>query len=246
MNEQQIDLLLDAVTTRQISRTEAEQQLQQAGVAAAASLIDAHLQATQLVQQYATLQAISKVRQSFEAEKQTQRKTAAPVRTITMRHWLSAAAAIIVLPLLYFSLQLSMYSKADMMQDMQATYSINTPRGEQLLLIDSMLQAFNQQQFAAVITQFNRLKQPSVREQFLAGYAYQQTGNYTASAALLDTLLQQNKQQQETLYYLAMACIELQHYDKAYSLMKNIQANEQHTYHEKANRKLIWKLWWLK
>lgn len=250
MNEQQIDALLDEVIAQQLSKAEAERRLQQAGIPAAASLIEAHLQATQLVQQYATLQTIAKVRRSFEATQAGNK--VAPVRTLNMRHWLSAAAAIIALPLVYFSLQMAMYSRADMLEDMQAEYSINTPRSEQSVAVDSLLLAFNQQRFDAVVAQYAKLQQPSVREQFLAGYAFQQTGDYTASARLFDALLQQNKQQQETLYnddaeyYLAQACIALQEYDKAYSLLKNIYDNEQHTYHEKADRKLIWKLWWLK
>jgi hypothetical protein len=251
MNEQQIDELLDAVSSRQMSKSDAALQLQQAGVSAPSQLIDTHLQAVQLVQQFAVLDAIKNVRHSFEASNK-QATPVVPIRKISARRWLSVAAAIIVLPALYISLQIATYSKQDMLSDLQTEFAVNTPRGENLNSIDSLLQSFNEQRFSDVVKHYKSLITPTVREQFLTGYAYQQIGNYNSSELILEKLLQQNKLQNETLYnddaeyYLAMAAIELNQPAKAYTLLKAIHENEQHTYHEKVDRKLLWKLWWMK
>jgi tetratricopeptide (TPR) repeat protein len=153
---------------------------------------------------------------------------------------------------LYITVQMATYSKQDMLSDLQTEFAVNTPRGENSNSIDSLLQSFNDQRFADVIKHYKSLINPTVREQFLTGYAYQQTGQYDTSAIMLEKLLQQNKLQNESLYnddaeyYLAMAAIELNQPAKAYTLLKAIHENEQHTYHEKVDRKLLWKLWWMK
>jgi tetratricopeptide (TPR) repeat protein len=251
MNELQIDELLDAVSSSQISKADAERQLQQALVPNPAGLIESHLQAVALVKQYAILEAVKNARFTFEKGKQRGGRIVS-MPGISARRWLYIAATVMAIPFLYFGLQLATYSKQQMVNDLNEEFAINTPRGVSETGIDSLLQAFNAQQFDEVVRHYHMLSVPTLREQFLAGYAYQQLGDFDASVVLLEKLIQQNKMQGSTLYnddaeyYLALAAIQLNQPEKAYQYLKAIEINEEHTYHEKVNRKLLWKLWWMR
>jgi hypothetical protein len=127
-------------------------------------------------------------------------------------------------------------NSAALYQEYYSSYDLNTTRGAGTA--DSMEQAYNNKNWAQVITLFNSSKEKTNQSFFLTGMANLELKNYADAIEKFKQVLAENTRsgsdlfQDEAEYYLAMSYLANNEADLAMPLLDKIKADKDHIYHQ--------------
>jgi hypothetical protein len=118
-------------------------------------------------------------------------------------------------------------------------YTLSVSRG--VVETNVMEKLFQEKNYAAVITQFETLKETSTKESFLAGVAYLETKNYKNASTAFNTVLSKNTLEKTSIlnddaqYYLALSYLKSNDIKLATPIFKMINLNTNHLYNDKVS-----------
>ncbi|MBD0333059.1 MAG: tetratricopeptide repeat protein, partial [Chitinophagaceae bacterium] len=99
----------------------------------------------------------------------------------------------------------------------------------------------------SAVVQFSKNKILTDEDKLLIGISYLQLNNLSSAISVLAPItVRENNFKQDAEYYLALAYLKNEDYDKALDLMQAIKSNPQHVYHQKFSDKFIRKVRMLK
>jgi tetratricopeptide (TPR) repeat protein len=122
-------------------------------------------------------------------------------------------------------------------------YTLTVNRGA--IETDKIENAFQEQNYAAVITQFETLRKASSKENFLAGIAYMETNNYKNAIAAFNNVLSKNTLEKTSIfnddaeYFLALSYLKNNNIKLATPIFEAIHTNTNHLYNDKVNNTFI-------
>ncbi len=118
-------------------------------------------------------------------------------------------------------------------------YTLSVKRG--VVETDMMEKSFQEKNFAAVIAQFETVKEASVKEIFLAGVAYMETKDYKKSITALKSVLSKNTLEKTNIfnddaqYFLAMIYLKNNDIKLATPFFEAMYNNPNHLYNDIVN-----------
>lgn len=158
-------------------------------------------------------------------------------RTIT-RNILRVAAVLFLLLGSVTVYKLVTVSSGDLFQKHYTSYTLNTARGEEAA--SPLEQAYRNNNWSEVSTQFEDLVSKTNKDHFLAAMAAMELKQYPQAIGRFNAVLNNNARtgdnyfQDEAEYYLALAYIADDKAEGAAPLLKRILAEEGHLYQQKA------------
>jgi tetratricopeptide (TPR) repeat protein len=249
-----IDQLLDGLIRGQLDEKQGKEALAELEVKDAESEIALHLSAAAAVQRYEILrqvQAVGAVWREKHAGQQPveelQRTPARLVRMKPLKMLLRVAAAVIFIVggLLFY--QISTTNSQDLYSELYVPYNVVVERGSEGG-VNTLVGHYQAKEYAAAIKEYEQLTASGSREDFFAGMAYSETGNYDKAAIAFEKIIKANQTSGARLYnddaqyYLSLSLIKLKRYDEAYKLLNIIKNEPAHTYHEEVGRWLLLRL----
>jgi tetratricopeptide (TPR) repeat protein len=169
------------------------------------------------------------------------------VRNLTRRVFRIAAAVVLLVGTVAVYKFVTV-SPEGFYNDHYSSYTLSTTRGEgETSTLDD---AYRNNNWNEVVTQYNALAAKTNKEHFLAGIAYMELKQYTQAIDRFNAVLSSNAGsgdnyfQDEAEYYLALAYIANKQAKEAGGLLRKINAENGHLYHQKANDMLglDWKI----
>jgi tetratricopeptide (TPR) repeat protein len=130
-------------------------------------------------------------------------------------------------------------------------YFVNTERSVGSVEQSNLTDYFRSGNSQAVIEAFGSIQNPGSKEKFLAGYSYMKSDNYKQAKDLFKAVIQGGNETNEFLfkdeaeYYLTLTYLKLKEFDEAYSLMKSIRSNPEHTYSDAFDSWTLLRTKWL-
>jgi hypothetical protein len=118
-------------------------------------------------------------------------------------------------------------------------YSLSVNRGS--VETDMMEKSFQEKDYAAVVAQFETLKNASTKENFLAGVAYMETNNYNNAITVFKNVLSKNTLNKTAVfnddaeYFLAFSYLKNNDIKLATPIFEAINKNTNHLYNDKAS-----------
>lgn len=251
-NETHIDEVLDAVVKYRLPESRAVTILQDLQVADAETEIRLHQAAAAAVRLHALEAQIRGIHGEFLAQVNTRasEKPASPglVRPIMLRRILRVAAVLLLVASGWFTFLVASTSGESLYRELYQPFSLNTERGLEPGASNDLLDRFKQGDYPGVIASYETVKDPSNREQFLAAYACQATGDFKRSIPLLRAILDRNRRsglmlyQDDAEYFLGLALVREKEYKAAAKIFSSIANSPDHTYHHRVNRWLLIRL----
>jgi len=159
-----------------------------------------------------------------------------PVISI-VRNVMKVAACILVLCGGAAVYKYSTTNSTGIYQQYYSSYELTTSRG--VTVADPIDRAFDNKDWTKVLALFNNTKDKTTRSFFLAGMAYLELKNYDAAIGQFRQVMAENMRsgtdyfQDESEYYLAMGLLAKNRADQAMPLLKKINADPYHLYHQK-------------
>jgi tetratricopeptide (TPR) repeat protein len=169
------------------------------------------------------------------------------VRNMTRRMFRIAAAVVLLVGAVAVY-KFATVSSESFYNDHYSSYTLSTARGEgETSLLE---QAYRNNNWNEVVTQYNALAAKTNKDHFLAGVAAMELKQYTQAIERFNAVLNSNTGtgdsyfQDEAEYYLALAYIANKQTKEADSLLRKIKADNGHLYQQKANNMLglDWKI----
>lgn len=172
----------------------------------------------------------------LNAEQNDNVRQLSPVRKIT-QFTLRIAVGLLVLIIAGGLYQYFTVSPDSLFNEKYASYSIGTSRGNtQQTTIE---QHYAQKKYDLVITDFEAMAAPAVKDHFYAGMAYINSSNIDKAIQNLSAVITKNATfntgefQDDAEYYLALSYLKQKDFDKALPLFEKIHADKLHLYHDK-------------
>lgn len=246
INDIQADAQLDAWLRGFQTREQLDAFFERSGIADTAPLADAHMQAALAVERYNLVQQVQTVHDNWANARQQAKVV--PVKA-TGSLLLRVAAAVLFLLGSFTVLQFVTSSHEQLYRQMHQPFATDATRSTGGA--GSFVETFQKADYPGVIRLYRQLEQPGVREMFLAGNAYLETGDVANAVQLFESILKINTQQgsrlyqDETEYYLAMAYLKSDDKKKAVQLLEKIAADTNHTYHRSVDQWKLFRLKWL-
>lgn len=192
------------------------------------------------VQQYSTIEKVKSVHSEMMQELSFDKKEArvVPVRRI-VKYGLAIAASVIVILVGVNLFTASQVSSEKLYNEAFVDYDVSVSRGtEPQSQISGWYQAHN---YAVVVEKANA--QPiSQKDSLLVGLSYLQTNQLANAINWLMSISQQSPVKQDAEFYLSMALLRNKNYNEAVTLMKQIQENPNHVYHNQFTQEYIAKV----
>jgi predicted negative regulator of RcsB-dependent stress response len=128
-------------------------------------------------------------------------------------------------------------SSTGLYQEYYSSYELTTSRGA--AVADPIDRAYDNKDWAKVLVLFNNTKDKNTRSFFLSGMAFLELKKYDAAIGQFRQVLAENMRsgtdyfQDEAEYYLAMGLLARNQADQAMPLLKKINSDPYHLYHQK-------------
>ncbi|MDN3655026.1 hypothetical protein QWZ08_05285 [Ferruginibacter paludis] len=152
-----------------------------------------------------------------------------------LRYSLRIAAILILAAGSFFTYQYFSATPEKLFSQNFASFKINETRGTGT---SALKNAYQKGDMPAVIEQYKLLQQPGKEDYFLAGNAYLNSKQPSNAIDAFITLQQKNKTdnthyyEEDTEYFLAMSYLAANEAEKAFPLLKKINADVTHPYHQ--------------
>jgi predicted negative regulator of RcsB-dependent stress response len=175
-------------------------------------------------------------REWMARETATTKASGTPVIAI-YRKVMKIAACILVICGGAAMYKYSTTSSAGLYQKYYSSYELTTSRGA--AVADPIDRAYDNKEWTKVLALFNNTKNKNTRSFFLAGMACMELKNYDAAIGQFRQVMAENMRsgtdyfQDESEYYLAMGLLANKQADQAMPLLKKINADPYHLYHQK-------------
>jgi tetratricopeptide (TPR) repeat protein len=204
--------------------------------------------AVEAVQQGGLYEQIGQARMAWKAEQKVAQESAeqdkphkeeAPVRNMA-RNMLKIAASVVVIFCAAAIFKYSTTSATRLYDKNYTSYTLSTSRGAGHA--EAIAQAYNNKQWAEVLSLFNSATDKDNQAWFLAGMADMELKKYDEAVGKFEQVLAANLQsgndyfQDEAEYYLAMSCLARNDVNEAIPLLDKIRSNKQHLFHDKVNQ----------
>jgi hypothetical protein len=160
--------------------------------------------------------------------------TGGVVRSI-LRYSLRIAAILIFAAGSFFAYQYFSATPEKLFSQNFASFEVHETRGAGT---SALKEAYQKGNMPAVIEQYKLLQQPGAEDYFLTGNAYLNTKQPAKAIDLFVALQQKNKMDntlyydEDTEYFLAMSYLAANETEKALPLLKKINADGNHLYHQ--------------
>ena len=176
-------------------------------------------------------------------------KTESPARggvvKSILRYSLRIAAILILAAGSFFSYQYFSATPEKLFSQNFTSFTIHETRGADT---SALTEAYQQNNMPGVIEQFKLLQQPKADDYFLTGNAFLNTLQPAKAIDAFVTMEQKNKinnthyYEEDMEYYLAMSYLAANEVDKALPLLKKINADINHPYHQHVSDWLLRKV----
>jgi hypothetical protein len=187
---------------------------------------------------------------AIRAEMQGARVVPMPPPTVRRKagRWLRIAASLVLLVGAFTIYKFATVSTGRFYNEHFSTYSLSTTRGE--AEASALEEAYRNNNWDEVVSQYNALTTKTNKEHFLAGMAAMELSQFPQAIERFNTVLTSNAAtgdnyfQDEAEYYLALAYIASKQPGEADVLLKRISASNNHVYQQKARNMLglDWKI----
>ena len=169
----------------------------------------------------------------------TAKPSGALIRSI-YRNVLKVAACIFLLAGGAAFYKYTMTSSAGIYEKNYSSYVLNTSRGTGTQ--DAMEKAYNNKNWATVISLFNTEKEKNNKSYFLTGMAELELKKYDEAIDKFQQVVAVNAQsggdyfQDEAEFYLAMSLLASNDVNKAIPILEKIKADKSHLYHDRVTK----------
>jgi tetratricopeptide (TPR) repeat protein len=166
------------------------------------------------------------------------------VRSILL-YSLRIAAILVLAAGSFFAYQYFSATPEKLFSENLATFNIHETRGGSP---SALKDAYQENNMPAVIDQFKLLQQPEAEDYFLVGNAFLNTRQPLKAIDAFVAMQQKNKTgnthfyEEDAEYYLAMSYLDAREVDKALPLLKKINADPNHPYHQQVSAWLLSKV----
>ena len=175
--------------------------------------------------------------------------TIQPARSL--RFWWSAAAVLIIAPLLAFVFVYTTNSSDRLYAAQYQTYRINVDRSASQGTIASLTELYQQARYNEVIKEYQTLNEKGTREKMITAFAYMELQQYESAVPLLDAVIRSNVltgerlYQDEAEYYLALSLLKTNQLQHAYQVFDKIYVDDEHTFNGRVDKWFMLRLKWL-
>ncbi len=252
-----IDQLLDALMRSEMDEKQGKQALAELEVTDTEAAVTLHNTAAAVIQRHETLRQVQQVADMWKEKHiaqqpmQEAQKTLPPVVGMRPLKILLRVAAVVMLTLGGFLFyQLSTTSNEKLYSELYQPYNVAVERSNEKD-VNKMVSHYKAKEYALVVKEYELLTVSGNREDFFAGMAYHETGDYNKAVAAFEKIIKENQvsgsrlYNDDTQYYLSLSFIKLKRYNEAYKLLNTIKNEATHTYNEEVDYWLLMKLKYL-
>jgi hypothetical protein len=176
------------------------------------------------------------------------------VISISRTKWITRIAAGVALFIGLYFVQDSIFMNPEKLyQNNFQEYYINTERSSEVAVSSTMVESFRKSNFKDVLSNYNKLSNPSNKEHFLAGFASLKIYNFQDANKFFNFIISRNNDnkngnlyQDEAEYYLALTYLKTGNTAEAYQLMKKIYNDPNHTFNESISKWTLMRMRWVK
>ncbi len=165
---------------------------------------------------------------------------------LIINNTMKIAAGIILIAGLFLLYQYTTVTSGTLYAGQYTEYSVSTFRGSGA--VSTLEKAYNEKNYSQVITTYEQLPVPGIREIFLAGQAFLLNENYPAAVKCFTTIIEKNKVANTSLlsedasYYLALTYLKANQPTSALPIFKQIHDDKNHLYNTRVSGWFIKKL----
>lgn len=165
--------------------------------------------------------------------------------------WWSAAAVLIIAPLLAFLFIYYTNTPHRLFASQYQTYRINVERSPQQGNATSITEHYQKAEYDEVIKDYKALKMLSAREKMITAFAYMELKQYDEAVPLFDEVIRNNVLSEERLYqdeaeyYLALSLLRTSQLRLSYQIFDKIFVDEEHTFNNRVDKWFMIRLKWL-
>lgn len=194
--------------------------------------------AVDAVRDAAMHEQVMAIRKEWMSQQTAAAAGASKARVFTMyRNVMRIAACVLVMAGGAAVYKYTTTSATGLYREYYSSYELTTNRGA--AVTDPIEQAYNDKNWAGVLSLYNATKDNSSKSCFLAGMANLELKNYDVAAMQFKQVIVENLRsgsdyfQDEAEYYLAMSWLATDHADQALPILERIKADAHHLYHQK-------------
>jgi tetratricopeptide (TPR) repeat protein len=191
----------------------------------------------QAIRQYGAIQAVGNVHQEMMKELKQKQQPGVIHFSKYIRYTLAAAACLLLL-FVGSKLLTPSVSPEKIYQDAFVDYNVSTARGS--ITNSSLIEQQYQQKNYAAVTSSIRSRKLSAKDSLLIGLSYLQTNKPSQAAGFFERLANtDNDFRQDAEFYLSLSYLKEKRYQQALNLLKKINEDPAHLYHEQIDKEMI-------
>ncbi|MBI5858591.1 MAG: hypothetical protein HZB42_13210 [Sphingobacteriales bacterium] len=196
------------------------------------------------VRQFGLQQKVTAIHQQMMEEMTQPVKKLNSSRRI-FRYSMAVAASLVLIIGGYMGLKFYTLSSQKVFASNYHSYELSTLRDGDTAQVSQVEKKYREKNYKEVTILFEKDADNSVKEIFLSAMSYVELGNNTKAIEGFKRVLAVNQaagtngMNDEAEYYLALTYIRNGDYDFAFELLRKINDDSQHTYHDKVGNKLI-------
>lgn len=206
--------------------------------------------AREAIRLYGLQQKVSRIHTGMMEELQPRIKNAGNTRRF-LRYAAAIAAGVLLVVGGFLAYSFFTLSPEKVFSANYTPYTLSSTRAGDSAVLSVIEEAYRQKNYSEVInTMYNRPF--TLRENLLRGMASMELGQDSSALILFKSVMNDpaatsgNLLKQDAEYYGALSAIRLKQYDEAFTLLRSIQDDPSHLYHEKVTAKLLRQLRMLK
>lgn len=196
--------------------------------------------AVDAVQDAGLYEQVTAVKSTWMAQQSSTTKPSGALIRSIYRNVMKVAACILLISGGAAIYKYTMTSSAGIYEKYYSSYYLNTSRGAGTQ--DAMEEAYNNKNWAAVISLFNAAKEKNNKSYFLTGMAELELKKYDEAIDKFQQVIAVNVQsggdyfQDEAEFYLAMSWLARNDVNEAIPILEKIKADKSHLYHERVTK----------
>ena len=218
--------------------------------------LQAHRVAASAIQRNAVIDQVSDVHKSFFEKRKVHENSltqnGARVVKRSFGYWWSAAAILIVIPVLAFLFVYATNTSDRLFASQYQAYKMNVDRTPGAINNETIIRNYQNGNYNEVVKNYGELASQSVRDKMVAAFSYMELNNYEAAIPLLDGVIRSNGitgnklYQDEAEYYLALSYLKANRIEQSYQLFNKIYADDEHTFNGRVDKWFMMRLQWLR
>ena len=202
------------------------------------------------VNYYGIQQQVADVQRQLQAELDEKFRQSGSAKIIPMRkalrYTLAIASCIILILVGTRFYQIYQLTPEKVFKESYVGYSINNLRSGKTAAT-ALEQAFAQRNYTEVIQLSKGTTVLSTKQELLIGLSYLELNKLSESIVQFKNIISQpeNNYKQDAEYYLALTYIKNKDYSNALTILKKIESDKSHLYHNQVTPKIIREVRWL-